>query len=198
LFGSIPLFQTAASGSFRFAYFHSMLIVFGLFIVLLVSLMGGFVLAGPRVPEGTVAVIERLGKFHRVLLPGRHLILPVIDQVAYRIPLAAEGDTFKWDIATEEGHTFHITLYLKWAIHNTDPETITRVAYQFRDNQAKVEAIGVFVKRIVTDFFYNRSLVLTLHDQEAISQALKAQLGEHMKTMGYRLLALQLKDIYRD
>lgn len=175
-----------------------MLLLLALIVVLLVTLMAGFVLAGPRVPEGTVAVIERLGKFHRVLLPGRHFILPVIDQVAYRIPLAAQEDTFKWDIAAEEGHTFHLTLYLKWALYDTDPENITRVAYQFRDEQVRMEAIGVFVKRIITDFFYNRSPLLSLQDQEAISQVLKAQMGEHLKTMGYRLQALQLKDIYRD
>lgn len=175
-----------------------MLFALALIVVLLVFLMAVFLLAGPRVSPDTLFVIERLGKFHRVLLPGRHFILPGIDQVAYRIPLTAQEDTFTWPITEEAGPAIHVTLYLKWAISNTDPETITRVAYQFRDNESRMEAIGIFVKRIIVDFFYNRSPVITLHDQEAISRVLEAQLPEQLNTMGYRLLALRLKDIYRD
>ena len=36
------------------------------------------------VPEGSVYIVERLGRFHRTLPPGRHFIAPVFDRVARR------------------------------------------------------------------------------------------------------------------
>ena len=36
------------------------------------------------VPEQHTWVVERLGKYHRTLLPGLHLLLPFMDRVAYK------------------------------------------------------------------------------------------------------------------
>lgn len=36
------------------------------------------------VPEGSVYVVERLGRFHALLPPGRHFVMPVLDRVARR------------------------------------------------------------------------------------------------------------------
>ena len=42
------------------------------------------------VPQQRAAVIERLGKFHAVLEPGFHLLIPVIDKVAHLVSLKEE------------------------------------------------------------------------------------------------------------
>ena len=36
------------------------------------------------IPQQTAWVIERLGKFHKVLNPGLNFIIPFIDKVAYK------------------------------------------------------------------------------------------------------------------
>jgi len=38
------------------------------------------------VPQGSEWIVERLGKFHKVLKPGFHIIIPIIDRVAYKVP----------------------------------------------------------------------------------------------------------------
>ena len=44
-----------------------------------------FVVEGVRVvPQQNAWVVERLGKFHRVLEPGLNIIIPFFDRVAYR------------------------------------------------------------------------------------------------------------------
>ncbi len=35
------------------------------------------------VPQQSAFVVERLGKFHRVLSPGLHFLIPLADRVAY-------------------------------------------------------------------------------------------------------------------
>ena len=37
------------------------------------------------VPQGSKFVVQRLGKFHKTLGPGLNLVVPYIDQVAYRV-----------------------------------------------------------------------------------------------------------------
>jgi len=44
-----------------------------------------FVIEGVRVvPQQNAWVVERLGKFHRILEPGLNLIVPFVDRIAYR------------------------------------------------------------------------------------------------------------------
>lgn len=43
------------------------------------------------VPQQIAFVVERLGKFHRVLDPGMHFLIPVIDRVAYTHSLKEES-----------------------------------------------------------------------------------------------------------
>lgn len=37
------------------------------------------------IPQTDIAIIERLGKFHRVLEGGFHIIVPVIDRVSAKV-----------------------------------------------------------------------------------------------------------------
>ena len=37
------------------------------------------------VPQGEEWVIERLGKYSKILLPGLSLLIPIVDSVAYKI-----------------------------------------------------------------------------------------------------------------
>ena len=41
-------------------------------------------------PQQSVYVVERLGKFHRILEPGLHVIIPLADRVAYAWSLKGE------------------------------------------------------------------------------------------------------------
>jgi hypothetical protein len=35
------------------------------------------------VPQQTAYVVERFGRFHRILTPGLHVLIPVVDRIAY-------------------------------------------------------------------------------------------------------------------
>ena len=36
------------------------------------------------VPQQHALVVERLGKFHTILAPGLHIVIPFIDRIAYK------------------------------------------------------------------------------------------------------------------
>jgi regulator of protease activity HflC (stomatin/prohibitin superfamily) len=58
-----------------------------LFFVIALLVFAGITLAkGVRiVPQGQEWIVERLGKYHGTLLPGLNIIIPYLDQVAYKL-----------------------------------------------------------------------------------------------------------------
>jgi len=39
------------------------------------------------IPQGHVAILERLGKFKQLMKPGLHFLIPIIDKISYSFPL---------------------------------------------------------------------------------------------------------------
>lgn len=179
----------------KFQRMNSLINLFVIFIPLGIAVI---FLSRIRVPANTILVIERLGKFHRAISEGTYFRIPAIDQVNGMISTLAESDTFKLNIATEHSELMHVTLLLNWEVLNTEPENIKKVAYQFQDNIKRKEAFSEFIKRNVADFFFNRSKSVALNDYQNLTEVLNTKLGAQMKAMGYKLISLQLKDLYQD
>lgn len=59
-----------------------MLIFASVVVVLCVAVL---VMGIKIIPQTDIAIIERLGKFHRVLEGGFHIIVPVIDRVSAKV-----------------------------------------------------------------------------------------------------------------
>src|SRR5438046_1435951 len=61
---------------------HSATVTIAVFLLAMIVVL---VAEGVRiVPQQSAWVVERLGKFDRVLVPGFNLIVPFIDRIAYR------------------------------------------------------------------------------------------------------------------
>lgn len=174
-----------------------MYVILALLAFALLTLLVSFLVVRVRVPEGSFAVIERLGKFHQVLPPGKHFILPLIDRNACLLAVATESETFKFPVPLESGSVIHITLRLTWTLLGTDPENITKVAYLFRDPEKRTAVIRNAVQKIVSRFFDSRTAAVTFSDFEPLIQFMRPALEDQMKTMGYQLINLQLQDLYQ-
>ena len=59
---------------------EGMFIVGAIFILVIVTLFKGIRL----VPQGSKWVVQRLGKYHKSLSPGLNIIIPYIDDVAFK------------------------------------------------------------------------------------------------------------------
>lgn len=44
-----------------------------------------------RIPEGTVYTLRRIGGHARTLMPGTHLVLPLVERIVHRIPLTGRA-----------------------------------------------------------------------------------------------------------
>ncbi|MDP2169592.1 MAG: paraslipin, partial [Rhodocyclaceae bacterium] len=57
-----------------------------IFVIALLAFAGITLAKGVRiVPQGQEWIVERLGKYHGTLLPGLNIIIPYLDQVAYKL-----------------------------------------------------------------------------------------------------------------
>ncbi|SHF38891.1 SPFH domain-containing protein [Pedobacter caeni] len=168
-----------------------------LFIMLIVGV--AIVAAGiVRVPPNSILIIERFGKFQKAVVHGTHFRIPLIEQVSGFVSTLPGIDTLKVSAATETAEVIHLTLSLDWEILNTAAETVARVFYLYRDGAKRKAMLSEFVKRKVADFFFNRSKLIVGSDYDALSIDLKLQMERYMKDMGYKLMRLQIKDLYQD
>jgi regulator of protease activity HflC (stomatin/prohibitin superfamily) len=69
-----------------------------------------------NVPENHAFVIERLGRYHRTLLAGRHMLAPLIDRVAFRFSLAPQETQFTSTAITRDNVPMRMTTTVRWQI----------------------------------------------------------------------------------
>jgi regulator of protease activity HflC (stomatin/prohibitin superfamily) len=68
------------------------------------------------VPDGSAYVVERLGRYHRTLPPGLHVLVPVIDRVAFRYSLGPRSDDVSDTAITLDNIPLTIRSTLRWQI----------------------------------------------------------------------------------
>src|SRR5204863_5882094 len=72
------------------------------------------------VPQATVAIIERLGRYNKTLEPGLHILIPFLDAVKDRIDMREQVVTFQpQPVITRDNVTISIDTVLYFTV--TDP-----------------------------------------------------------------------------
>lgn len=166
-----------------------------LFIILVVTV---YRLSVVRVPEDTLAVITRLGKFHKVYAYGTHFRVPVTDRVETYVSTLPESEILRVRVVVQDGRNLNLSLRLQWELWSADAENIMKVVYLFKDKHIRTASLADRVQKSMMDFARNRSEAITFRDEGALTEMLRVSLEEHLKWMGYRLSGLQLKDLYEE
>lgn len=105
------------------------IIPFLFFLVILFGMIWlaiGFFTRGIKVvPEGTVAIVERQGRFLRVYDPGRHLLLP-FDRVRQYVPVQEFDETLHADrVIMRNAVVIGIDMYIQYRIAQYQPQLVT-------------------------------------------------------------------------
>ena len=76
------------------------------------------------IPQGRAGIVERLGKFHAVLNPGLHIVIPVVDRVLPLIDLREQVVSFpSQSVITEDNLVVGIDTVVYFQV--TDPRSAT-------------------------------------------------------------------------
>jgi regulator of protease activity HflC (stomatin/prohibitin superfamily) len=87
----------------------------------ILSFLYAFKKAFVRVPRGKIAVIERSGRFDRLLPSGINLIIPIVDKVRIIVSLTEQSTLLdSEECKTTDGAKFSVDCTIRWMI--TDAE----------------------------------------------------------------------------
>ncbi|MCI7552244.1 MAG: SPFH/Band 7/PHB domain protein [Actinomycetaceae bacterium] len=171
--------NTAAAGSI------TLLVILGVLIVLVIVAVARAVL---QVHQGYTVIIERLGKYHKTLTPGLHVLIPVIDTVRQRIDMREQVVPFPpQPVITSDNIVVNIDTVIYFQV--TQPEAAT---YEIADPMSAIEQLAVTTLRNIIGSM-DMEQALTGRDQ--INSQLRGVLDEATGRWGIRVSRVELKAI---
>lgn len=140
------------------------------------------------VPQQHAWVVERLGKFDRILMPGLNIIVPFIDRVAYKHELKE----FPLDVPsqvciTRDNTQLQVDGVLYFQV--TDP---MRASY---GSSNYVDAITQLAQTSLRSVIGRMELDKTFEEREAINLAVVSVLDEAATNWGVKVLRYEIKDL---
>ena len=157
-------------------------------IVLLFPVVVGIWLGVRIVPQGEEWVVERLGRFHRVLEPGLNIIFPVIDQVRYKITTK----DIILDVPQQEVITRDNAVILANAISFLKVSNIERAVYGIEDFR---EAMRNMVQTSLRSIIGGMDLNEALSSRDRIKAELKAAIADEAVDWGLTVKSVEIQDI---
>jgi regulator of protease activity HflC (stomatin/prohibitin superfamily) len=162
----------------------------GLIVGLVIFLAVAFFLASAIkvIRQRQVGVVERLGKFHRTLGPGPHLVVPIIDRVRYKLDMREAVVPFPpQGVITEDNLMVSIDSVIYYQI--LDPE---RAAYEAQNYIAAIEQL---TQTTLRNIIGGLDLEQTLTSREEINQKLRIVLDEATGKWGIKVNRVELRAV---
>lgn len=140
------------------------------------------------IQQQRVGLVERLGKFHRTLPPGPHLLVPFVDRVRYNmdmrevvVPFPPQG------VITEDNLMVSIDSVIYFQV--IDP---VRAAYEAQDYVRAIEQLTMTTLRNIIG---GLDLERTLTSREEINGKLRVVLDEATGKWGIKVNRVELRAI---
>lgn len=135
-----------------------------------------------------IGVVERLGKFHRLLEPGPHLVVPVFDRVRYTLDMREAVVPFPpQGVITEDNLMVGIDSVIYYQILDA-----RRAAYEAQDY---IKAIEQLTMTTLRNIIGGLDLEQTLTSREEINQKLRVVLDEATGKWGIKVNRVELRSI---
>ena len=161
---------------------------FGVSLIVLVLVIVFIVRALKVVPQQHAWVVERLGKFDRVLAPGLNFLIPFIDRVAYRHLLKEVPLDVPSQICITKDNT-QLTVDGVLYFQVTDPMRASYGASNY------VVAITQLAQTTLRSVIGKMELDKTFEERDLINSSVVAALDEAALNWGVKVLRYEIKDL---
>lgn len=140
------------------------------------------------VPQGSEWIVERLGRFHKVLKPGFHIIIPLVDKVAYKVPTKELIlDIPSQEVITRDNAVVHTNAVV--FVKVTDP---IKVVYNIENYRVAAANLTMTTLRAVIG---EMDLDEALYSREKIKNEIKRRISDEFATWGLTLNTVEIQDI---
>lgn len=139
----------------------------------------------------TAAVVERFGKFNRIVRPGLHVLIPYAERV-YFVDFQVKQAEFAVETKTHDNVFVQIPVSVQYQILD---DKIFDAFYKLSSPQKQIES---FVFNSILGHVPKLSLDETFEQQSGISVAVKTELDSTMSGFGYNILNALVTDIVPD
>src|SRR6201994_4257329 len=136
-------------------------------------------------------VVERFGKFHRIVRPGLHVLIPFTERVFF-VNLQVQQASFSVETKTHDNVFVQIPVSVQYQILD---DKIYDAFYKLSSPQKQIES---FVFNSILGHVPKLSLDETFEQQSGISVAVKVELDSIMSGFGFNILTALVTDIIPD
>jgi len=140
------------------------------------------------VPQQSAFIVERLGKYDRSLEAGFHLLLPLLDRVAYRYSLKEDvADTLAQPCITRDNVTVHVDglVYLK--VNDAKLAAYGIANYRSAATQLAQTSLRSAIGKITLD--------KTFEERDLINGEVVKAVDEAAQAWGVKVMRFEIKDI---
>jgi regulator of protease activity HflC (stomatin/prohibitin superfamily) len=139
----------------------------------------------------TAGVVERFGKFSRILRPGLHILIPFAER-AFIVDLQVKQAQFSVETKTRDNVFVQIPVSVQYQVLE---DRIFDAFYKLSSPQKQIES---FVFNSILGHVPKLTLDETFEQQSGISVAVKTELDSIMSGFGFNILTALVTDIIPD
>src|SRR5882757_10009977 len=162
-----------------------LLVIFG--IVLLVTVLKTLF----TVRTSSAGIVERIGKFNRIVRPGLHVLIPYAERV-FIVDLQVKQAQFQVETKTRDNVFVQIPVSVQYQVLD---DKIFDSFYKLSSPQKQIES---FVFNSILGHVPKLTLDETFEQQSGISVAVKVELDTIMSGFGFNILTALVTDIIPD
>ncbi len=166
-----------------------MYIQYLIFLVILIIVVIVILRSIRIIPQQSVAIVERLGKYNRTLTAGVNMIVPFVDRVARRLDLRTQQVNIPTqEVITKDNVKIEIETVFFYTV--IDPKQATYNILNFVQGIQNITASNI--RQVVG----HMELDETLSGRDRISFELRTSLDEVTETWGVRIDRVEVIDIH--
>ena len=143
------------------------------------------------VRTATAGVVERFGKFNRIVRPGLQILIPFAEK-AYIVDLMVKQAQFSVETKTRDNVFVQIPVSVQYQVLD---DRIYDAFYKLSSPQKQIES---FVFNSILGHVPKLTLDETFEQQSGISVAVKTELDQIMSGFGFNILTALVTDIIPD
>jgi len=144
------------------------------------------------VQTGEVGIVERLGKFNRLLFPGVNFLLCPVEYMTSKMSMRVQQLNVNCETKTLDNVFVQVTIVVQYKVK---PELVYDAFYKLDNSKAQIQA---YVFDTVRSVLPTLNLDAAFEAKEEIALEVKTALKDTMESFGYQIMQCLVTDLNPD